>query len=246
MEAKYYTPTISELFVGFECEKQNQVLIATELGNSIDFQQRYPESKYTPKSTFAPYIIDSRDIQLLELNPHVLESEVRVKYLDSVDIESLGWKHNPNLDNEEIPDLFDLHGYSFGFVSSREGYFLWKFPDGLVLINKYSENSSDERIFKGTVQNKSVLRQVMSMLNIETKSESDRLASVIAKYNLSKYKADFDAGDETKKPGIKSAIARVMFAGLKSTMPKEDIDVLMRYFLPDSQSTFVNAYNFEK
>ena len=68
MENKYYTPEIEEFYVGFKYERGNK---ATE-GNSTKW--------YKEKITSAQEIVD---IFCCE--------EIRVKYLDKEDIESLGF-----------------------------------------------------------------------------------------------------------------------------------------------------------
>lgn len=86
MEAKYYTPTIEEFHVGFECEIEH----ITPAGNTTEYK------KHTVTE-------DDNIKELYESNDWY--STPRVKSLDREDIESLGWKQ------ENIENLFSLNGF---------------------------------------------------------------------------------------------------------------------------------------
>lgn len=83
MENKYYTPTISEFYIGFELE------ISDKSTNG------WQEASLSP-------------IDLQELMNASCEWKCRVKYLDKEDIESLGWKHTPTkgIGKEQYEGLF--------------------------------------------------------------------------------------------------------------------------------------------
>ena len=90
---------------------------------------------------------------------------VRVKYLDKVDIESLGWKFNDNM--SVVSQLYYLY--------EKDGYDLsvWYRKEGLLLVIRKVNKSSDNivvhshSIFYGYIKNKSELKVLLKQLGIE-------------------------------------------------------------------------------
>lgn len=86
------------------------------------------------------------------------------------DIESLKWRHDPNLDQEEYPCLFKEHGISLGFEIDNQTendtlFCLYHFPDGYTLIDKFFKCGGD-RYFEGYVDSIDQLRVLMDYLAI--------------------------------------------------------------------------------
>ena len=150
-EAKYYIPEIEELRVGFECEIQS----------SYGFQKGiFPEVLYL--DTLSGFRAD--EIGAIEA---VKSSNIRVKYLDSEDIESLGFIFNAGV--TERTDRFSYKNFMLCFnreakivriaEMNRQIVFQRAFPMGVELDYK--------ELFNGTVKNKSELKQVLKMIGVQ-------------------------------------------------------------------------------
>ena len=131
----YYTPTIEEFHVGFECE------ILGIIGAKED-------ERLFSQST----IISQKELELI----HLLE--IRVKTLDKSDIESLGWINTENLE------------------FTKDTWILRKFENGIIIHNDYSNGKykfpwlyedSTDKIFEGTIKNRSELIKLLQQLNIK-------------------------------------------------------------------------------
>lgn len=135
----YYTPTIEEFHVGFEYERL----------------WLHIEPPMWGKETF--YLNDSH-IKLMQYSLSDIEPLARVKYLDQSDIESLGWINTENLE------------------FTKDTWILRKFEDGIIIYNDYSNGKykfpwlyedSTDKIFEGTIKNRSELIKLMQQLNIK-------------------------------------------------------------------------------
>ena len=159
-DLKYYTPSIEEFHVGFEYEYRNHD--GTVKNNTV--------LNYWNKST----ISDLNELSYVERGLQT-PNNTRVKYLDKDDIESLGFTHDPNEDQEETPCQFDIHGYSSGYILDHQdtelktAYIMYHFPDNFVIIESIVNCGSgkENMLFRGTIKNKSELEQVLKMLNIK-------------------------------------------------------------------------------
>lgn len=127
----YYTPTISEFYVGFECEVLGLI-----------------GAKEDEKLFSQPTIISQKELLLID------RLEIRVKYLDQSDIESLGWSTEDNGECYNLQIKWDLYGlYPFEFES--------KIP------HTYKISKDRKDLFYGTIKNKSELIKLMKQLNIK-------------------------------------------------------------------------------
>jgi hypothetical protein len=137
MESKYYTPTIDEFHVGFECES-NYVLF-----NRGD----YPESM-----KFVPIILTEENIDwMIDSYIHdAYPSEFRVKCLDKEDIESLGWDIGQSIYHKDkyklLPSIQDPNHIRIWTEESNVGY--------------------SDIIFDGIIKNKSELAVLLKQLGI--------------------------------------------------------------------------------
>jgi len=132
MKNKYYTPSLDEFHIGFGYEWLD------EKGNWI---KEDSPSEITP----AGY-----EDQLYGL---------RVKYLDSEDIESLGFMNETTL-NFQKPDLFTGETTE----DTNEEYY------AIVYSFRYKTceilNCEDNTLFCGIIKNKSELKQVLKMIGV--------------------------------------------------------------------------------
>ena len=147
MNNKYYTPSIEEFHVGFECE-------ILDRGNN------------TWNNIILTYEILSQVLVFPLLNKHqgflsyiereLNENNIRVKYLDKEDIEDLGF-------------LVKVET-KFGIIFSNQLYSIilskMKLNHIEVYLTQPYINESDGLTFSGTIKNKSELKVLLKQLNI--------------------------------------------------------------------------------
>ena len=76
----YYAPTIEEMYVGFECEKQSQEAIGYEISKKFDLKVAFNINyEININHIFIPHVITEKDIQLYSLNPLLIKHHIRVK-----------------------------------------------------------------------------------------------------------------------------------------------------------------------
>jgi hypothetical protein len=131
MENKYYTPEIEEFHVGFEYEIK-------------EYGELFLKEKYKLDGSYKNVESD--------LMPLLFDGDIRVKYLDKEDIESLGWKH--------IGSLWFKH--TFGYKLRK-----WKGQSLDIFEESMIDTEDDLLIFRGDIKNKSELKKLMSQLGIK-------------------------------------------------------------------------------
>ena len=147
--AKYYTPDISEFYVGFEYEsnynKSNWETTTLKYEDTVSFFDNYEYDAYP--------------------------TEFRVKYLDIEDIESFGFTHTTSLngyqENFRIEKLFRRLNEEHD-DTMWQNVFLQYAPDihRIIIRNEISDGSEDETFFEGIIKNKSELKRLLIQLNI--------------------------------------------------------------------------------
>lgn len=158
-ENKYYTPEIEEFHVGFEYEIKHLDGTKTTLSGNPEkdkpvFKKDYKKEIYTIEDWFNIW-------QGLENN------NVRVKYLDKEDIESLGFKLI------KIGDPFSTKALIFkiqkeeGFNTGKE-IIIIKYSNTLLTmtIRNYGSYANEECSIQINIKNKSELRKLLKQLNI--------------------------------------------------------------------------------
>lgn len=137
---KYYTPTIDEFYVGFEYEVFEK---GSKLeSNAFTFIPHNEEDKYFKFKYPDPFYGYNLD-KLFQ------QKQLKVKYLDQEDIESLGWVKISVKNN-----LYKYKDYTLIFKNSHVDIFIYGDWDG------------EENCFSGVVKNKSELKKLMRMLEI--------------------------------------------------------------------------------
>lgn len=132
MDNKYYTPSIEEFHIGFEyehfCDMEWNKVL---IKNSDDFN-------------WATIRIDIED--------------VRVKYLDKDDIESLGWFCKDTTDSGQ--------GY-FWETKTKQHSIIYNYTTNRMIINMRGNVwKEDYTAFVGTINNKSELKKLIKQLGI--------------------------------------------------------------------------------
>jgi len=174
MGNKFYTPEIEELHIGFEVQKQMQELISKELNNKLELKLRFnSDYEMNHDATFANYTITANDIRNYDLNPHVLKTEIRVKYLDREDLESIGWIKTEKEFNPTFNDnVFFIEKQIENGLNKT--YRLRLFDDFVINIFLFEKISRKSQWLESIcllnliqVKNKSELQKIMKMLNIQ-------------------------------------------------------------------------------
>ena len=132
--SKYYTPKIEEFHVGFEYE----AMIANENYDGNGWMKLiYPKDPLIGEAI-------SRKLNMEDL---------RVKYLDQEDIESLGFKYN-------------TQGIFPGFIKGDKK--LYFNTERVLIVRPDSERATaPQRImFEGKIKNKSELKKVLQMIGV--------------------------------------------------------------------------------
>jgi hypothetical protein len=163
MENKYYTPDISEFYIGFEYILRLKPQIENNyIGNYI--VRRLKDSNFN----------DFEWISNTLNNPNKLD-EILVKYLDKEDIESLGFEYH---------DMY-IDSYGLVFKKVKNGYeeecridpevtynYHWiiyypleRIPT-LIIKNNWDYQEEDKSIFYGQIKNKSELIRLLKQLEI--------------------------------------------------------------------------------
>jgi hypothetical protein len=154
--SKYYTPKIEEFHVGFEYECKC----------IIQEKETWYKEKVN-KSDNSTYI----DIDSIENWCNA--GDVRVKYLDIEDIESIGWTYEYVCKDDE--DCTLVEGFRLKLNDTDE-YILYKDCNKYILYyshvyNTFTGNSEYDILFKGIVKNKSELKKIMDMCGIDRKNK---------------------------------------------------------------------------
>jgi len=164
-DKKYYIPSIDEFHVGFEFE----YLEYLEDDDREWFSNIYCDTLSKSKC----YIKKSFLWDYMELNKAINSGDIRVKYLDKDDIESLGFIYT----DENYTNYGDGYkGYikNVTKIANRESNY------GLKCMIHYNDKTNFTIIeagmfnsfggnwkFKGTIKNKSELKKLMEQLEIK-------------------------------------------------------------------------------
>jgi hypothetical protein len=137
---KYYTPAIEDFYVGFEYEFNYTTI--------PDYKQR---GRTWEKVILNDSVLDiGQDSETEDENPFYNSlNRFRVKYLDSEDIESLGFKHQ----KEELY-------YNEDRMLSLE------FKDGIATIARVKKSSLSYLLFTGILKNKSELVKLLQQIDL--------------------------------------------------------------------------------
>ena len=136
---KYYTPSIEEFYVGFEFEILNR---------GIEWSKTY---------------YGSSRLALLEssISELINKDYIRVKYLDSSDIESLGFKYR----GRAIDLWFEMEGdFQIGNWTSYK--IILHYGNDHRLYIEAMDNINEERLFQGTINNKSELIKILKQIGV--------------------------------------------------------------------------------
>jgi len=147
---KYYTPEIEEFHIGFEYEFKGSIMWHKFCYKGIDFINEHGKD---------------------ELISEIKLGNIRVKYLDKEDIESLGWnltRHSVVKEYSEDKTKFRFKPIEGLIEYSFNGRFLLSTEDNFKTI---AIRSLGGLMFIGVIKNKSELVKLMNQLGIECKKD---------------------------------------------------------------------------
>lgn len=163
---KYYTPEIEEFHIGFEYEfygmSTGGLSILNAKKNKLE-KIKDPDIKIWTKEKL--YKDDSGIFNrtLKSIRGLLISDQIRVKYLDREDIESLGFKYNGSKMIKNYRDEFNLE---IGAIRYNLTYIYGK---KLLKINSENLVMFEEHLnylFQGNIKNKSELKRILKQLNI--------------------------------------------------------------------------------
>ena len=142
MENKYYLPKIEEFHIGFEYEVRQQEMQYGECVYGNEWETIECEG-----NMFLQYI-------------DISSGNIRVKYLDSIDIESLGFKH--------LYDDFTFGEYFKSKCNIMNYNLNYDYLSNWLTISTVSKDDLIEysTIFCGKILNKSEFKKLLIQLNI--------------------------------------------------------------------------------
>lgn len=137
---KYYTPSIEEFYVGFECE----------IMSSYGWQQGvFPKVLHLDSlNNFGGDIFELTKL-----------SDIRVKYLTKEDIEGLGWEFSSMMGNKDSASINWIKN------STQEQNAIWLVFRPIIQIIDCREKEH-RVLFLGKIKNKSELIKLMKQLRI--------------------------------------------------------------------------------
>jgi len=174
MENKYYTPTIEEFYVGFECQTYYQTYDAL-----FGLPDRYQWGNFRIRHAH----------QIQNIPSFIENKKCRVKYLDKDDVESLGFEKSlknqwvgwddfwlnhtePGRDYylyttlhfpKAVKDLNRIEDNLFKIILHRH---YKSDEDGTTNIEYQLEQKESQIVFEGSFKNKSELKKIMKQIGI--------------------------------------------------------------------------------
>ena len=154
MKDKYYTPEISEFYIGFEYEEQDFTYYDLNIVDDIWNKEIYNLDH------FLDVVMDGE--WEFDLKSNIEEGRIRVKYLNDEDIKSLGFAYISNSDM---------------FIGSTKNYFTYitpiEFSYGTVLKIEVSVEKESEKtlvVHSILIKNKSELKKLLKQIGIDETS----------------------------------------------------------------------------
>lgn len=140
-ENKYYTPDISELHIGYECQIGNLFALPGS-------RWEWAETKPLKWSTIA-FIAQAM------IPEHLVY--IRTKYLDQSDIESCGWKWFTNSSSGEEYEI-SSNDKTYSLIQVDYSHNIYVFVE---------DGYGDKTLFYGECKSINELRKIMQWLNIK-------------------------------------------------------------------------------
>ena len=171
MENKYYTPSSQEEVISWIFSEAWIKGVTTDPDKNIKIV--FDKEQISTNLVWLINLLNSQNIEK-DSKGNVLKTSInlkclRIKYLDKEDIESLGFKHDYNIEpipNRETCPVFE--GYILDRqLETEEAWELFLFEDNEVWIYYTKKCAGEGYVFKGNIKNISELKKVLTMLNID-------------------------------------------------------------------------------
>ena len=169
MDTKYYIPDISEFHVGFEYEHCHSSIRFVML----DLKTGDRTNETEPKEIWEKSVFTGNEFDIwkssFEFDDSLRDGQIRVKYLDKEDIESLGFKCEKE---DVLSTLYSQFNRRFSMLVDN-GYFIhigmMTLSDRVILTIDTSvyENSEKTKVIHSIrIKNKSELEKLLKQLGI--------------------------------------------------------------------------------
>ena len=139
MENKYYTPNLTDLHIGYECEW---------------YDINIWESKVLDKYGLFASLLNETKTSLIK--------KLRTKYLDKKDIESLGWKLNGKLFEITLSNDYETFLYKLKHIKNVNVIKI------TLTYTSSKENFKNSVCYVGTCSSINELRTIMKLIQIST------------------------------------------------------------------------------
>ena len=175
MDAKYYTPDISEFHVGFEYEHCHSSIRFVML----DLRTGDRTNETEPKEIWEKSVFTGNEFDVwkssFKFDDSLRDGQIRVKYLDKEDIESFGFKCE---EEDVLSTLYSQFNRRFSMLVDNR-YFIHigmiTLSDRVILTIDTSvyENSEKTKVIHSIrIKNKSELKQILKMIGYENSMHS--------------------------------------------------------------------------
>lgn len=167
MEDKYYIPNIEDFYVGYEYEFHSMTIGGMAI---MDFSEdnkvfniiSQPEHKVWYKESVTKNEFGLYERGLDKIENLIKSNQIRTKYLDKQDIESLGWEYiGKSIDLRfKKEGRFERHSWTARKIKLHYGL-----EDNWLFIH-IEDNNDEFTIFEGICPSINELKTIMKLLNI--------------------------------------------------------------------------------
>lgn len=167
-ENKYYTPELSEFFIGFEYERRDTDIWHKCKFNGYDFSDVHTlmnkaqigvlaleckTAEEFERRKFELPFAEKLNKQLILNNPNIYKNRIRVPFLDKEDIIDLGWN---NLSRDGF----------YGFLLNEHHLCFNEETNNYMITKHNSKTVKNHNVFNGKIKNKSELKKLMKQIGI--------------------------------------------------------------------------------
>lgn len=169
MQNKYYTPDISDLFIGYECE----IRIGSSAFYIMDMSENAEkpiEKKSDDIPTFLPYIIGQgyENITITRAISEISRDGIRTPYLTKEQIEAEGWVFLPDNSQEDWLE-FRAQKKRLGVTPSEDAWNMVIYcptVQKLLILMRYTNDFEEETFYDGQCKSINEFRKIIKWIKI--------------------------------------------------------------------------------